>query len=85
MPYRLANPQLIGAKGWNRTNDTRIFNPLLYQLSYYGLARPEGFEPPTSTFVALHSDPTELRAHIWGDWWESNPRIMESQSMVLTA
>ena len=23
-----------GAQGRNRTNDTRIFNPLLYQLSY---------------------------------------------------
>lgn len=28
------------------------------------LARLEGFEPPTSTFVALHSDPTELKAQI---------------------
>ena len=25
-----------GASGRNRTNDTRIFNPLLYQLSYKG-------------------------------------------------
>jgi hypothetical protein len=27
-----------GARGRNRTSDTRIFNPLLYQLSYPGLA-----------------------------------------------
>ena len=25
-----------GAQGRNRTTDTRIFNPLLYQLSYLG-------------------------------------------------
>ena len=25
---------VIGGLGRNRTNDTRIFNPLLYQLSY---------------------------------------------------
>ena len=25
---------MIGGLGRNRTNDTRIFNPLLYQLSY---------------------------------------------------
>ena len=27
---------LDGAQGRNRTTDTRIFNPLLYQLSYLG-------------------------------------------------
>ena len=26
-----------GASGRNRTNDTRIFSPLLYQLSYKGI------------------------------------------------
>ena len=26
----------VGASGWNRTSDTRIFSPLLYQLSYRG-------------------------------------------------
>jgi hypothetical protein len=25
---------LFGGLDWNRTSDTRIFNPLLYQLSY---------------------------------------------------
>ena len=25
---------LIGGRDWNRTSDTRIFNPLLYRLSY---------------------------------------------------
>jgi hypothetical protein len=28
-----------GAQGRNRTSDTRIFNPLLYQLSYLGILR----------------------------------------------
>jgi hypothetical protein len=30
--------KLDGAQGRNRTSDTRIFSPLLYQLSYLGLA-----------------------------------------------
>jgi hypothetical protein len=38
----------IGGQGRNRTTDTRIFNPLLYQLSYlaealqYSASRPPG-------------------------------------------
>ena len=28
---------LNGAQRWDRTTDTRIFSPLLYQLSYLGL------------------------------------------------
>ncbi len=34
-----------GGRGRNRTNDTRIFNPLLYQLSYpatVGIPSKEG-------------------------------------------
>ncbi len=31
-----------GAQGRNRTSDTRIFNPLLYQLSYLGIRHPDG-------------------------------------------
>ena len=44
-----------GASGRNRTNDTRIFSPLLYQLSYrgkfklLGLATRMGLEPTTSS------------------------------------
>src|SRR5688572_11319933 len=35
-------PGMDGAQGRNRTTDTRIFNPLLYRLSYLGLrARAE--------------------------------------------
>jgi hypothetical protein len=29
-----------GGLGRNRTNDTRIFNPLLYQLSYRAILQP---------------------------------------------
>ena len=36
-----------GGQGRNRTNDTRIFSPLLYQLSYLatvGAGRTTGFQ-----------------------------------------
>ena len=36
------------AQDRNRTSDTRIFSPLLYQLSYLGIIAGEGFEPTTS-------------------------------------
>ena len=32
----LGPKRINGAQGRNRTSDTRIFNPLLYQLSYLG-------------------------------------------------
>ena len=35
--YVVAQPQR-GAQGRNRTSDTRIFSPLLYQLSYRGIS-----------------------------------------------
>ncbi len=34
------NPHFHGASGRNRTNDTGIFSPLLYRLSYRGKWRP---------------------------------------------
>ena len=30
---------LYGGPNWNRTSDTRIFSPLLYQLSYQAIIR----------------------------------------------
>ena len=36
---RRAASFFLGASGRNRTNDTRIFSPLLYQLSYRGISR----------------------------------------------
>ena len=35
------------AQNRNRTSDTRIFSPLLYQLSYQGKIAGIGFEPMT--------------------------------------
>ena len=35
------------AQNRNRTSDTRIFSPLLYQLSYLGKIAGAGFEPAT--------------------------------------
>lgn len=32
----VAGQEVVGADGWGRTSDTRIFNPVLYQLSYDG-------------------------------------------------
>lgn len=34
---------IIGAQGRNRTSDTRIFNPLLYQLSYLAFGTRPAF------------------------------------------
>ena len=38
-PHRAGEAFYHGAQGRNRTTDTRIFNPLLYQLSYLGKKR----------------------------------------------
>ena len=35
--YQMSYTRKYGAQGRNRTSDTRIFNPLLYQLSYLGV------------------------------------------------
>ena len=46
------NPLIFGAFDRNRTSDTGIFSPLLYQLSYKGtknLATRMGLEPTTSS------------------------------------
>ena len=40
--------EIKDAQDRNRTSDTRIFSPLLYQLSYLGIIAGEGFEPTTS-------------------------------------
>ena len=48
-----------GASGRNRTNDTRIFSPLLYQLSYRGvvaMATQRGLEPTTSAVTGRRSN-----------------------------
>ncbi len=35
---RASHCEALFATGWNRTNDTWIFSPLLYQLSYSGVS-----------------------------------------------
>ena len=49
--YRMSYIRTVGASGRNRTNDTGIFSPLLYQLSYRGfsVATWMGLEPTTSS------------------------------------
>ena len=39
MPKSPKSLKLVGAQGRVRTTDTRIFSPLLYQLSYLGLSK----------------------------------------------
>ena len=60
-----------GASGRNRTNDTGIFSPLLYQLSYRGirpsferLATRRGLEPLTSSVTGQRSNQLNYRASI---------------------
>ena len=46
--------ELYGASRRNRTTDTRIFNPLLYRLSYRGNgALLNGFSAVSSTFFSI--------------------------------
>ena len=48
--FMVLHPHIYGASGRNRTIDTGIFSPLLYQLSYRGkLATRNGLEPSTSS------------------------------------
>ncbi len=49
--------RIYGASGRNRTNDTGIFSPLLYQLSYRGImATEKGLEPSTSSVTGWRSN-----------------------------
>ena len=53
-----------GASAQNRTVDTRIFSPLLYQLSYRGvMATRMGLEPTTSAVTGRHSNQLNHRAN----------------------
>ena len=49
-----------GAEGQNRTGDTRIFSPLLYQLSYLGTKRFGGAEQGLKIIRA--TGPCQLKA-----------------------
>ncbi len=57
--YQLSYFRIPGGTGQNRTGDTRIFSPLLYQLSYRAknLAELKGFEPSVSCVTGRHVRP----------------------------
>ncbi len=70
-----------GASGRNRTNDTRIFSPLLYQLSYRGvpsrycsliMATTKGLEPSTSGVTGRRSNQLNYMAEFWWEQQGSN-------------
>ena len=73
--------QRHGASGRSRTNDTRIFNPLLYQLSYRGIssrccslimATTKGLEPSTSGVTGRRSNQLNYMATFWWEQQGSN-------------
>ena len=54
--YRMSYARRYGASGRNRTNDTRIFSPLLYLLSYRGI-----LSRALSSAQLLYGDPERTR------------------------
>ena len=77
--YRMSYTRKFGASGRNRTNDTRIFSPLLYLLSYRGilsralssaqmlyLATRNGLEPSTSSVTGWRANRLHHRARLYG-------------------
>ena len=57
--------KINGASERNRTTDTGIFSPLLYQLSYRGImATRRGPEPLTSAVTGRHSNQLNYRANV---------------------
>jgi hypothetical protein len=49
------------AESQGRTGDTRIFSPLLYQLSYLGKTVLTGFEPAISCVTGMRVKPLRYR------------------------
>ncbi len=65
LPFR--HSRIYGASERNRTVDTRIFSPLLYQLSYRGkiVATRIRFELTISAVTGRHVRPLHHRAVWW--------------------
>ena len=57
---------LFGGLGRNRTTDTRIFNPLLYQLSYRALEWEDYTTAPSSLARRPHGIPFLLELVVRG-------------------
>ena len=53
-----------GAQSRNRTSDTRIFNPLLYQLSYLGIG-PMRREPRATGLIGERFLPRKRENVVW--------------------
>ena len=74
---------IYGECTWSRTRDLRIKNPLLYLLSYTFVVVSPEFESGTARLSSVCST-----AELWNVNWkaliDSNYRIMESKSIVLT-
>ena len=51
---QLAGPLNAGGLGRNRTTDTRIFNPLLYQLSYQAVLCLAAALPQSAKTMTIH-------------------------------
>ena len=69
--------EFFGGLGRNRTTDTRIFNPLLYQLSYQAVGKNEIIHEkiilcwrpvfsilPAHQLCALHHEKAVIGAHV---------------------
>ena len=79
-----------GASGRSRTNDTRIFSPLLYQLSYRGIssrccslimATTKGLEPSTSGVTGRRSNQLNYLAMKFGgnNWTRTSDPLLVRQ------
>ena len=82
-------PRGIGGQGRNRTTDTRIFSPLLYQLSYLAVARCgccpahiRGRLRPC-TGRNLNNSGSHIRARTVGSDFPAQKRVLKSRTRSL--
>ena len=69
--------KLTGGSDRDRTSDTRIFNPLLYQLSYKAiiLVPPPGYDPGSTIFQTVAMTTSAKAALIWYPEGDSNSQL----------